>query len=297
MGLPEAIPEEGILALAGPDDADGDGISGRANYVWDVGNGKLGLGRFGWEASQPTVEQQAAGAFPGDIGITSRLFPDENCPEVQSARSQAPNGGEPELTEDRPEKVTIHTQTLAVPAMRNTEDEQVKQGARLFVQSQCSACHTPRYETGDTHSLEPLRGQVIYPYTNLLLQDMGKAWPTTAPTGLPRGRSGEGEYLTPGQAERMASQPDLILAAAHLIRDTCAAQGYGRVQVRADAYVSYNGRLAARLIGPTADLVTIQPGGGPKPWITLDLNNGRTKNAGIIARTPGTLKWRSRPAG
>lgn len=154
------------------------GMSAMVSWAWVVS--------AGWPAS-PTVEQQAAGAFPGDIGITSRLFPDENCPKVQSARSQAPNGGEPELTKDRPEKVTIHTQTLAVPAMRNTEDEQVKQGARLFVQSQCSACHTPRYETGDTHSLEPLRGQVIYPYTNLLLQDMGEGLADHRPDGLATG--------------------------------------------------------------------------------------------------------------
>ena len=193
MGLLEAIPEDTILAAADPDDADGDGISGRANYVWDVRNGKLTLGRFGWKANQPTVEQQAASAFLGDIGITSGLFPEENCPQPQTDCSQAPNGGEPELTDDRLEKVTIYTQTLAVPAMRNTEDEQVKQGARLFVQSQCSACHTPRYETGDSHPLEPLRGQVIYPYTDLLLHDMGEGLADHRPDGMATGA----EWRTP----------------------------------------------------------------------------------------------------
>ena len=193
MGLLEAIPEEDILALADQEDADGDGISGRANYVWDIRDGKLSLGRFGWKANQPTVEQQAAGAFLGDIGITSSLFPEENCPAVQSICAKAPNGGEPELTEDRLEKVTIYTQTLAVPAMRNTEDEDVKQGARLFVQSQCSACHTPRHETGDTHPLEPLRGQVIYPYTDLLLHDMGEGLADHRPDGLATGT----EWRTP----------------------------------------------------------------------------------------------------
>ena len=193
MGLLEAIPEEVILAIADPDDADNDGISGRANYVWDVRNGKLALGRFGWKANQPSVEQQVAGAFLGDIGITSSLFPAENCPEGQSACNQAPNGGEPELSEGRLEKVTIYTQTLAVPAMRNTKDDQVKQGARLFVQAQCSACHTPRYETGETHPLEPLRGQVIYPYTDLLLHDMGEGLADHRPDGLASGT----EWRTP----------------------------------------------------------------------------------------------------
>ena len=76
MGLLEAVPEERILGLADPDDADGDGISGRANMVWDVRSASLALGRFGWKANQPTVEQQTAGAFHGDIGVTSTLFPE-----------------------------------------------------------------------------------------------------------------------------------------------------------------------------------------------------------------------------
>ena len=187
MGLLEAIPEERIRALADPEDADGDGISGRPNMVWDVRNGRLALGRFGWKSNQPTVEQQVAGAFLGDIGITSSIFPDENCPQVQEACQQAPRGGEPELTESRLEKVTIYTQTLAVPAMRNTEDEVVQQGASLFVQVQCAACHTPRHETGDTHPLEPLREQIIFPYTDLLLHDMGGGLADHRPDGMATG--------------------------------------------------------------------------------------------------------------
>ena len=76
------------------------------------------------------------------------------------------------------------------------------------------------------------------------------------------------EYLTPGQVERMAYQPDLILATAHIIRDDYAARGHHRVQVRADAWVSWNGRPAARLIDPTVDLANIVPGPGPKSWVT-----------------------------
>ena len=176
-----------------PGDADGDGISGRANFVWDVRNGKLALGRFGWKANQPSVEQQVAGAFLGDIGITSSPFPDENCPKAQAACRQAPNGGRPEIADSRLEKVTIYTQTLAVPAMRNTEDKEVQQGARLFVQSNCSLCHTPRHETGSTHPLEPLRGQTIFPYTDLLLHDMGEGLADHRPDGQATGT----EWRTP----------------------------------------------------------------------------------------------------
>ena len=193
MGLLEAILEEDILALADPGDTNGDGISGRPNFVWDIRRDQLVLGRFGWKANQPTVEQQAASAFLGDIGITSSLFPVENCPSSQEKCRLSPNGGSPEIPDSRLEKVTLYIQTLAVPAMRDTEDKEVQQGARLFVQSQCSVCHTPRYETGDTHPVEPLRNQVIFPYTDLLLHDMGAGLADNRPDGRASGT----EWRTP----------------------------------------------------------------------------------------------------
>ena len=193
MGLLEAIPESRILDLADDNDSNGDGISGRPNYVWDVRRGEPALGRFGWKANQPTVEQQAAGAFLGDIGITSALFPDENCPPAQEQCSQAVDGGTPEIPEERLAKVTIYVQTLAVPAMRNGEDATVQEGARLFVQTQCSVCHTPRHETGDLHTLEPLHNQVIFPYTDLLLHDMGPELADNRPDGQASGS----EWRTP----------------------------------------------------------------------------------------------------
>ena len=192
MGLLEAIPDANILALSDPEDVNEDGTSGRPNYVRDVKTDELTLGRFGWKANQPSVNQQAAAAFLGDIGITSSLFPNENCPAGQEACRQAPNGGEPELPDERLRKVTIYTQTLAVPAMRNIEDEQVEH-ARLFVQTQCALCHTPRHETGDTHPLAPLRNQVIFPYTDLLLHDMGDGLADHRPDGQASGT----EWRTP----------------------------------------------------------------------------------------------------
>ena len=113
MGLLEAIPESDILAAADPGDEDGDGISGRANMVWDVRRGQTALGRFGWKANQPTVEQQTAGAFLGDLGITSTLFPEENCTAPQADCLAAPNGGLPEISAERLAKVVLYTQTLA----------------------------------------------------------------------------------------------------------------------------------------------------------------------------------------
>ena len=193
MGLLEAVPEERILGLADPDDADGDGISGRANMVWDVRSASLALGRFGWKANQPTVEQQTAGAFHGDIGVTSTLFPDENCPAAQRACQDAPDGGGPELSDERLGKVVSYVQTLAVPAMRNVEDPQVREGAQLFAQAGCVACHAPRHVTGTAHSVGPLREQVVFPYTDLLLHDMGEGLTDGRPDGLASGS----EWRTP----------------------------------------------------------------------------------------------------
>ena len=172
MGLLEAIPEASILALADPNDADGDGISGKPNYVWNARRGATALGRFGWKANVPTVEQQVAGAFHGDLGITSPLFPAENCPPAQTECQAAPDGGEPEIPQDRLDKVTFYTRTLAVPMMRDTDDPQVRRGAALFLRANCHACHTPVHTTGES-DIPALRSQTILPYTDLLLHNMG----------------------------------------------------------------------------------------------------------------------------
>ncbi len=191
-GLLEAIPDSDILALADPDDADGDGISGRANMVWSVRAGDARLGRFGWKANVPTLEQQIAGAFHGDIGITSPLFSDENCPAGQTDCQTALNGGVPELPQDRLDKITFYNQTLAVPAMRDVDDPQVRDGARLFLEAGCAACHTPSHTTGQ-HPVPAVSGQVIFPYTDLLLHDMGDGLADGRPDFLADGR----EWRTP----------------------------------------------------------------------------------------------------
>ena len=172
VGLLEAVPADDLLAAADPDDTDGDGISGRPNMVWDTRAESHVVGRFGWKANVPTVEQQVAGAFHGDIGITSSLHPDENCPGEQSLCAAAIDGGSPELTDDRLADVTFYGRTLAVPAMRDVEDESVQDGARLFDELGCTACHTPTLTTGET-DVAVLSNQEIHPYTDLLLHDMG----------------------------------------------------------------------------------------------------------------------------
>ncbi len=187
MGLLEAIPEERILSLADPEDMDSDGVSGRPNMVWDIGKQENVLGRFGWKANQPNVEQQAAGAFHGDIGITSRLFPRDDCPPAQHECVAAPNGGSPEIADERLDRVAFYVKTLAVPAMRDVNNSEVRRGAGLFVETGCAACHTPRHVTSEDYAVRPLRDQVIFPYTDLLLHDMGEGLADNRPDGLASG--------------------------------------------------------------------------------------------------------------
>ena len=173
LGLLEAIPEESIRALADPDDRDGDGISGRANIVWDHVNHKTALGRFGWKANVPSVMQQVSGAFLGDLGITSRVFPEEGCTPSQRACNEAPNGGRPELADDTLDEVVLYSQTLAVPVRRRFGEAITNRGELLFAGAKCSSCHATRLVTGYLTPIAGLRGQTIRPYTDLLLHDMG----------------------------------------------------------------------------------------------------------------------------
>jgi CxxC motif-containing protein (DUF1111 family) len=173
MGLLEAIPEPVILSAGDPTDEDQDGISGRPNWVWDRARGGVSLGRFGWKANQPTVLQQAAGAFLGDMGITTGLFLEQNCGETYADCSAAPTGGEPEIEDDDLMKVVLYASSLAVPAMRDAEDPVVVAGAALFEEIGCAACHRPETRTGTHPTIPALSDQTIYPYTDLLLHDMG----------------------------------------------------------------------------------------------------------------------------
>lgn len=194
VGLLEAISEADIRAQADPDDLDGDGISGRVSIVWDVSEGAYVLGRFGWKASTPTVRQQAAGAFHADIGITSSLFAEQNCPAAQSECAAAPSGadrpGEAEVPDKRLDQVVFYNLTLAPAAGRGYPERE--RGAELFFAAGCHRCHTPRYTTGD-YPIAALSGQTILPYTDLLLHDMGEGLADGRPVFEASGR----EWRTP----------------------------------------------------------------------------------------------------
>ncbi|PAV25910.1 thiol oxidoreductase [Tamilnaduibacter salinus] len=192
MGLLQAIPDDAITALADPDDQDGDGISGRPNRVWDRVNGARALGRFGWKAAEPNVRQQSAGAFAGDMGLTSRLHTQTDCTPAQDCDRFA-HGGQPEVSEKVLRFVTFYATSLAVPARRDMDRPAVERGATLFNQIGCAACHQPRHVTGSVTERPDLSKQTIWPYTDLLLHDMGPELADNRPVFEANGR----EWRTP----------------------------------------------------------------------------------------------------
>ncbi|MRI02187.1 thiol oxidoreductase [Kriegella sp. EG-1] len=172
LGLLDAVPESTILSYADENDSDGDGVSGKPNYVYDIASGTKKLGRFGWKCNQPNLRQQIAGAFSGDLGITSSLFPDENCPPGVDCASLA-NGGSPEINDENLDKVTLYSATLAVPARRDFDESNILEGKQIFERINCIACHIPKMQTG-SYNIPALENQTIRPYTDLLLHDMGE---------------------------------------------------------------------------------------------------------------------------
>jgi CxxC motif-containing protein (DUF1111 family) len=169
LGLLEAVREGDVLALADPRDRDRDGISGRANNVWDVARRRTVLGRFGWKANAPNLVQQTAGAYNGDMGVTSSLFPAESC-EGQDPRC-GPHA--PEVDDETVGAVALYTRTLGVPARRNLDDPTASAGEQLFHAAGCAGCHVATLRTGTLRGVPEVSNQVIHPYTDLLLHDMG----------------------------------------------------------------------------------------------------------------------------
>ncbi|MFC3149541.1 di-heme oxidoredictase family protein [Litoribrevibacter euphylliae] len=178
LGLLEAIDAKDIMSLQDLEDTNKDGISGKANWVVDARTGDLVLGRFGWKAGQPSLEQQGAGAFNGDMGLSTSLFPNENCTSAQEDCLKATTGsrnGEPEVSDQILDAVTFYSQNLAVPVRRDADSPNVLKGKALFFDAGCQSCHTPAYKTSAATNIDKhLRNQVIFPYTDMLLHDMGE---------------------------------------------------------------------------------------------------------------------------
>ncbi|WP_217895675.1 di-heme oxidoredictase family protein [Oceanospirillum sanctuarii] len=187
LGLLELIPEEAILANADPEDSDQNGISGKANRVWDRQQQASSLGRFGWKAAEPTLKQQNSGAFAGDMGLTTSLHTDTDCTQHQPCEKSA-SGGIPEVPDKTLNHVTFYTQHLAVPMQRETSSEAVQQGYQHFNTAGCNQCHIENWKTGQAADRPELSNQKIRPFTDLLLHDMGEDLADNRPEYLANGR-------------------------------------------------------------------------------------------------------------
>ena len=192
LGLLEAVPAETILGLADPDDKNGDGVSGRPNFVVDPKTGATVLGRFGWKAATASLREQAALAFVNDMGVTSPLYPNHTCGANQAGCATSAT---PQLTDADLDHVEAYLRHLSVPPRRNYEDPQAVAGMAIFAAIGCNRCHVPNLVTSTTNAIPELRGVAIQPFTDLLLHDMGDglADDATVEEGTAAGR----EWRTP----------------------------------------------------------------------------------------------------
>lgn len=208
MGLLEALDETTILALADPNDANGDGIKGVPNWSVDPLTNAKHLGRFGWKAGKGSIRHQIAGAFMLDMGVTTPLFKTRDCQRglpTCSTSTATPSISETELT-----RLADYMSLIGVPAQRSIrspgftngwvmppehdiDEAGVERGRQLFASAQCTGCHVAEMKTGANHRFQELRNQTIHPYTDLLLHDMG---PDLADT-MTEGQAGPQMWRTP----------------------------------------------------------------------------------------------------
>ncbi len=199
LGLLEAIPAADILSRRDPEDADGDGISGRANIVMSAEFGIPMLGRFGLKAGAPTIREQSAAAFAGDIGISTPLMPNAagDCTLAQTACQAAIHGDQDdrgtEIDEEGLDLVTFYSRNLAVPARRDVNAREVLRGKQVFYEVGCTSCHQPSFVTHRLNDRAEQSFQLIWPYTDMLLHDMGPELADNRPEARATGQ----EWRTP----------------------------------------------------------------------------------------------------
>ena len=173
LGLIEAIKQEDIFNNEDPLDKNKDGISGRAHVINDLPSQKKIIGKFGWKATRGTLLHQITGAASQDMGLTSTIFPKQNCMNIQKVCSDQINGGEPEISDEQLHMLQVYMQTLAAPRQRNPQDREIIDGNNLFTNIGCENCHISTYRTGKHKDHKELSNRIIKPYSDFLLHDMG----------------------------------------------------------------------------------------------------------------------------
>lgn len=172
-GLIEAIDDATILSRSDPKDRNRDGISGRPNMVTHIRTGATAIGRFGFKAGQPTVEQQSAAALGNEMGLSNTLF-------------TVAKDGLIEFPDEALTSVTVYQKLGGVPAARDQFNPSVQSGKGIFFTIGCEACHTATVVTG-ANAYPELSNQTIHPFSDFLLHDMGKGLSTNYAEGSATG--------------------------------------------------------------------------------------------------------------
>lgn len=253
LGLLEAIDDQDIFKQEDPLDKDKDGISGRANIVWSKEYSKTALGRFGHKAGMPSINEQVQSAFSIDLGLSVPLFKNAagDCTSQQTQCLAAPNGNSVqydnlEADQQVVDLVNLYVNHLAVPPQRNRRNSNVQKGEKVFNQIGCNKCHTPHYVTGTGTTAKLNHAKNIFPYTDLLLHDMGAGLADNRPEGRATGTewrtaplwgigltkqvSGYNHYLHDGRARSLLeailwhggeaeSQRDAVIALDRIARE------------------------------------------------------------------------------
>jgi CxxC motif-containing protein (DUF1111 family) len=169
IGLVEAIPEAEILSRADPDDADGDGISGRAGRTLSGA-----LARFGQKGSNATIRDFVEGALLQEMGITTDAYPRELSVNGDTLPPGADPAPDPEFSAEQIDLLVDYLRWLAPPAPRPPDSvgPELPAGRRIFEEIGCQDCHTPAFTTG-TDAPHPLADQTVPLYSDLLLHDLG----------------------------------------------------------------------------------------------------------------------------
>ncbi len=165
LGLLEQISDSQLLDSEDIEDKDGDGISGKANRVYSPETSAIEIGRYNWKANASKVKHQVAGAMSSDMGLTSPLYPIENCTYNQKECLSSPKGRDTfDVPMKRLDAVSFYLKHLKVPTV--VQDKHYKDGLKIFKQIACASCHIP------TFTLDS--GKIIHPFSDLLLHDMGR---------------------------------------------------------------------------------------------------------------------------
>ena len=165
VGLIELILDNDILKNVDENDSNRDGISGKANYVYSNITKKEELGKYTWKAGVYSLKEQIASAAHNDMGLTTSIFPYENCTSVQKECNNAPKArNKIDLPDERLDAITFYLKNLKAYSPKITNE--YKEGLEIFEQISCAKCHISSFETK--------KGFKVYPYSDFLLHDMGE---------------------------------------------------------------------------------------------------------------------------